>query len=166
MLLRLGFVTATTLIVGLLSVPPNAEPLRRATPDNPFVALAPSRLAPRFDDWRRALRLTTEQDRLFSAMEGHLRQTVEERDAAIVAAAIDRNRELRLPRDPGENLRARAERLSKHAESLRALGNAETSFFESLSDDQRRIAEEILPKDVLGARGLFRRRGMRADGNG
>lgn len=156
---------ATSLIVFLLSVPPIAEPLRRATPDNPFIAHAPP-LDHRFDEWRRALRLTAEQDRLFSAMEGYLRRTAAERDAAIVAAAIDRNRDQRLPRDPGEHLRARAERLSRHAESLRALADSETSFFGSLSDEQRRIADEILPKDVLGARGLFRRRGMRADGNG
>ncbi|ATQ68364.1 Spy/CpxP family protein refolding chaperone [Methylosinus trichosporium] len=165
MLLRIGFVLATTLLVCLLSTPPIAEPLDRAAVVNPFVAPAPP-LERRFDEWREALRLSGEQDRLFRSMELHLQRVADERDAAIVAAAIDRNREPRSARDPGAALRARAERLSRHAESLRALADAESSFFASLSDEQRRIADDMIPRDTLNLRDVFRRRGLRPDKNG
>jgi hypothetical protein len=165
MLLRIGFVLATALLVGLLSTPPIAEPLDRASMANPFVSPAPP-LERRFEEWRQALRLSGEQDELFRSMERHLRRVADERDAAIVAAAIDRNGEPRSPRDPGAPLRARAERLSRHAESLRALADAESSFFGSLSEEQRRIADDMIPRDVLTLRDVFRRRGLRPDKNG
>lgn len=166
MLLRFAFLlAAASLLVCPFCAPPVAEPLRRAAIDNPFVAQARP-VEQRFEEWRRALRLSAEQEKLFTAMEGQIRRAAEDRDAAILATVIDRNREARLPRDPGEHLRARAERLTRHAEHLRALADAETSFFASLSEEQRRIADEVLPKDVLGLRDIFRRRGRPSDKNG
>jgi hypothetical protein len=164
MLLRIGFIVAMSLFVILLPAPPIAEPLDRAAVENPFVSPVQP-FERRFDEWRQALRLTGDQETLFSTMERDLRRVSEERDAAVVAAAIDRNKEPRLARDPGATLRALAERLSRHADSLRALADAESSFFGSLSDEQRRIADDILPKDVLNLRD-FRRRGARPDKNG
>jgi hypothetical protein len=166
MLLRFAFSLATaSLLVCLPAAAPIAEPVSRGAIDNPFVAQARP-VERRFDEWRRALRLSAEQEKLFAAMEGYIRRAAEDRDAAIVAAVIDRNRETRLPRDPGEHLRARADRLSRHAEHLRALADAETSFFASLSDEQRRIADDVLPKDVLGLRDIFRRRSAPSERNG
>ncbi|MBY6241010.1 amino acid ABC transporter substrate-binding protein [Methylosinus sp. Sm6] len=163
--LRIGFLLAACLFGGLFSCPPVAEPLDRAAMENPFVAPVQP-LERRFEEWRMALALTGEQEKLFRAMEGCLRLIAEERDAAVVAAAIERNREPRLALDPGAPLRARADRLSRYADSLRALAEAESSFFASLSEKQRRVAEDIVPKDVLNLRDLFRRRGLRPDKNG
>jgi hypothetical protein len=163
MLLRFAIALAMSLLVCVIADAPVAEPLNRAT-ENPFVARR-SPLEIHIAEWRGALRLSGEQERLFSTFERQLNVVVEERDAAIVAAAIDRNRDA-VPRDPGAPLRARADRLSRHVENLRALADAETSFFASLSDEQRRIADHVLPRDVLGAHEIFRRRGMRPDRNG
>ncbi|MBG0810165.1 Spy/CpxP family protein refolding chaperone [Methylosinus sp. H3A] len=163
MLLRFAIALATSLLVCVVAGAPVAEPFNRAA-DNPFVARR-SPLETHIDEWRLALRLSGEQERLFSAFEQQLQVVVQDRDAAIVAAAIDRNRDS-VPRDPGAPLRARAERLSRHVDNLRALADAETSFFASLSDEQRRIADRVLPRDVLGVHDLFRRRGIRPDRNG
>ncbi|CAN2534406.1 hypothetical+protein [Methylocapsa aurea] len=163
MLLRFAIALAMSFLACVIADAPVAEPLGRVA-ENPFVARR-SALESHIDEWRLALRLSGEQDRLFSAFEQQLHALVQERDAAIVAAAIDRNRDS-APRDPGAPLRARAERLSRHVENLRALADAESSFFASLSVEQRRIADRVLPRDVLGAHDLFRRRGMRPDRNG
>ncbi|BBU61089.1 hypothetical protein MSC49_10240 [Methylosinus sp. C49] len=163
MLLRFAIALAVSLMAFVVADAPIAEPLNRPA-ENPFV---PRRnpLESHMDEWRGALRLSGEQERLFSAFAQQLHALVRDRDAAIVAAAIDRNRDI-APRDPGAPLRARADRLSRHVENLRALADAESSFFASLSDEQRRIADHVLPRDVLGAHDLFRRRGMRPDRNG
>ena len=163
MLLRFAIAWAASLLACVVADAPVAEPLTRPA-GNPFVARS-SPLETHMEEWRLALRLSGEQERLFSAFQQQLHVVEQERDAAIVAAAIDRNRDA-APRDPGAPLRARADRLSRHAENLRALADAETSFFASLSDEQRRIADRVLPRDVLGARDLFRRRGVRLDRNG
>jgi hypothetical protein len=163
MLLRFAIVVAMSFFACIVADAPIAEPLNRAT-DNPFVARR-SPLDTHIDEWRVVLRLSGEQEQLFSTFERQLHVVVQDRDAAIVAAAIDRNRD-GAPRDPGAPLRARADRLSRHVENLRALADAETSFFASLSDEQRRIADRVLPRDVLGVHDPFRRRGIRPDRNG
>lgn len=164
MLLRIGFVLVASLFFGVLSGPPSAQPLNRAA-DNPFIA-HPSPFETHLGEWKQALRLSGDQEKLFAAVADQLQKASQERDAAIVAAAIDRNREPRFPNDPGEPLRARADRLTRHVENLRALADAETSFFASLSDEQRRIAEQVLPRDFLGLYDIFRRRRPRLDRNG
>ncbi|WP_166142334.1 Spy/CpxP family protein refolding chaperone [Methylosinus sp. RM1] len=163
MLLRFAIALAASFLAFVVCDAPIAEPLNRVA-ENPFVARR-SPLESHMDEWRLALRLSGEQDRLFSTFAEQLHVVVRDRDAAIVAAAIDRNRE-GAPRDPGEPLRARADRLSRHVENLRALADAETSFFASLSVEQRRTADRVMPRDVLGAHDLFRRRGIRPDRNG
>ena len=163
MLLRFAIALAMSLLACIVADAPIAEPLNRAA-ENPFVARR-SPLETHIDEWRLALRLSGEQERLFSSFEQQLHVVVQERDAAIVAAAIDRNRD-GVPRDPGAPLRARADRLSRHVDNMRALADAESSFFASLSDEQRRVADRVLPRDVLGVHDLFRRRGMRPDRNG
>lgn len=148
-----------------LSEAPVAQPSSRSAADNPFVP----RLSPldrQIGEWRLALRLDGEQEKLFAALERELREAAQDREAAIVASAIDRNREERLPADPGELLRARADRLSRLVDGLRRLADAETAFFGSLSEDQRRVADKIVSKEVLGLYDQFRRRGPRADRNG
>lgn len=163
MLLRNGFFLVC-LLFGVLPGASAAEPLDRSA-DNPFV-MRPSPLETRLMDLKQALRLSGDQEKLFAAVADQLRRAAQEREAASVAAAIDRNREPQFPQDPGAPLRARADRLSRHVENLRALADAETSFFASLSEEQRRIAALVLPKDILGLRDVFRRRGRRMDGNG
>lgn len=163
MFLRNGFLPSCLLSCFLVHAS-LAQPLDRAA-DNPFVARQLP-LESHLAEMKRALRLSSEQERLFAAVADQLRKAAQEREAASVAAVMDRNRDSSLPLDPGAPLRARADRLSRHVENLRALADAETSFFASLSDEQRRIAEHVLPRDVLGLRDGFRRRGRRMDGNG
>lgn len=163
MFLRRGFFLLCVL-TGAFPGESRAEPFDRPM-DNPFVARQ-SPLETHLAELGRALRLSGDQERLFAALTEQLHKTARDREAASVAAAIDRNREPRLPKDPGAALRARADRLSRHVENLRALADAETSFFASLSEEQRRIAELVLPRDLLGLHDIFRRRGRRADGNG
>lgn len=164
MLLRIGVVLAVGVLACGLAREPSAQPLERAA-ENPFV-LRRAPLDTRIEEWRAAMRLSGEQAALFAEVEALLRKLVRDRDASVVAAAIDRNRQSGAPRDPGEALRAKAERLSRHVENLRALADAETSFFGSLSDEQRRIADRLLPKDLLGGHDPFRRRGPRPRGSG
>ncbi len=163
MLLRNGFFLVC-LLFGLSPGASVAQPLDRSA-DNPFV-MRQNPLDTRLTELKRTLRLSSDQEKLFAAVADQLHRAAQEREAASVAAAIDRNREPQLPRDPGAPLRARADRLSRHVENLRALADAETSFFASLSDEQRRIAELVLPRDILGLYDGFRRRGRRMDGNG
>lgn len=163
MFLRNGFLLVCFLF-GVLPGASVAEPLDRST-DNPFV-MRRSPLETHLTELKQALRLSGDQEKLFAAVTEQLRKAAQEREAASVAAAIDRNREPQLPKDPGAPLRARADRLSRHVENLRALADAETSFFASLSEEQRRIAELVLPRDFLGLHDVFRRRGRRMDGNG
>lgn len=162
MLLRNGFFPSCLLfcVLGTAVAQPFDGPA-----DNPFVMRRTS-LETRLTEMKQALRLSSEQEKLFADVADQLRKAAQEREAASVAAAIDRNREQPYPQDPGAPLRARADRLSRHVERLRALADAESSFFASLSDEQRRIAEFVLPRDVLGLQDGFRRRGRRMDGNG
>ncbi|PWB78788.1 MAG: amino acid ABC transporter substrate-binding protein [Methylocystaceae bacterium] len=163
MFLRNGFFLVCFLF-GVFSGEAVAESFDRFA-DNPFV-MRQNPLETHLSELKQAMRLSSDQEELFAAVAEQLRKAAQEREAASVAAAIDRNREPQFPKDPGAPLRARADRLSRHVESLRALADAETSFFASLSEEQRRIAELVLPKDILGLHGVFRRRGRRLDGNG
>jgi hypothetical protein len=161
MLLRVGILLAASLFLGLFSCPPVAKPLGEAT-ENPFVARQ-SPLETRLAECRAALRLSPDQDRLFVAFTDQLRQARQEHDAEVVAAAIDRNRARRMPHDPGDVLRARADRLTRQAERLRRLADLESSFFASLSQEQQRIAAQGLGPDLFGLNGGSRRRGPRMD---
>lgn len=161
MLSRNGFF----LLCFLFGVAPDAsvaEPLDRSM-DNPFV-VRQSPLEAVLAEVEQTLRLSDDQERLFAALVEQLHKAARDREAASVAAAIDRNREPRPPRDPGSALRAKAECLSRYVENLRALADAEKSFFASLTDEQRRIAEVVLPEDLLASRDRFRRRGRRGGG--
>lgn len=163
MSLRYRFLAAG-LLLGMFWNGCEAQPLDDAA-DNPFI-VRQTPLEANLEKMRAALRLSSEQERLFDAVAERLRGTARDREAAIVAAAMDRNREAQAPRDPGAALRARADRLIKYAENLRALADAETSFFASLSEEQKRIADMILTKDSLGLHDGLRRRARRTDGNG
>jgi hypothetical protein len=103
------------------------------------------------------LKLSSEQEALWTPFEAAVRETMAERAEARAERRADRQerREAGGERaDPIERMRDRAERLADRAESLENLADAAEPLYKSLDDAQKRRLRVLMRADRRQNRGM------------